>query len=41
MLNQEECKLLTNVLASIAFLLPDIGYCQGMNYVATALYADS
>jgi Rab-GTPase-TBC domain len=40
-LPQEDCKQLTNVLSSIAYILPQIGYCQGMNYVASALYADS
>ena len=32
---------MTNVLATLAYLIPSIGYCQGMNYVASALYTDS
>lgn len=39
-LSKHDCNLLSNVLKTIAFLLPDMGYCQGMNYVASSLYSD-
>lgn len=37
---QGECELLSQVLQTIAFLIPDMGYCQGMNYVVSSLYSD-
>lgn len=33
---QEE---LRRVLQAIAFALPDVGYCQGMNFIASVLIA--
>ena len=34
-----EAESLTNILQAVAFVFPQIGYCQGMNYVAGALYS--
>mmetsp|Transcript_11331 Transcript_11331/g.11407 ORF Transcript_11331/g.11407 Transcript_11331/m.11407 type:complete len:223 (-) Transcript_11331:35-703(-) len=31
-------QILTNLLKTYAFYNPDIGYCQGMNYIAGTLY---
>jgi hypothetical protein len=33
--------MLGQVLQSVAFLIPEIGYCQGMNYVVSALFSHS
>ena len=27
------------MLQTVAFLLPDMSYCQGMNYIVSALFA--
>lgn len=35
----DECKLLSSVLQTVAMLIPDMGYCQGMNYVVSSLYS--
>ena len=32
-------KELDHVLQAIAFVLPDVGYCQGMNFIASTLIA--
>ena len=29
--------MLYNILAALAFIRPEIGYCQGMNFIAGAL----
>ena len=29
--------MLKNILTCVAFLRPEIGYCQGMNFIAGAL----
>ena len=34
-----EAESLVNILKALAFVFPQIGYCQGMNYVAAALYS--
>lgn len=35
---EESFKSLDNILSSISFIRPEIGYCQGMNFVAGALF---
>jgi hypothetical protein len=39
-MSKSDCSLLSRVLQTIAFLIPDMGYCQGMNYLASSLYSD-
>ena len=34
MFTQEQTKQLFDILQAIAYVLPEIGYCQGMNYLA-------
>ena len=34
----EDTKSLNHILQAIAFVLPEIGYCQGMNYIAATLF---
>ena len=36
-MTSDDLKNLTFILESIAFVFPEIGYCQGMNYIAATL----
>eukprot|EP00347_Sterkiella_histriomuscorum_P021640 403333276 len=36
--SQGDSKKLFHILQTIAFLLPDMAYCQGMNFIAAVLY---
>ena len=39
-ITSEFTKSLFEILQAIAFVLPEIGYCQGMNYIAAAFFAN-
>ena len=35
----EETRSLNHILQALAYVFPEIGYCQGMNYIAATLFA--
>lgn len=37
MKTQEGWDKLRNVLLAVAFVVPEVGYCQGMNFIASVL----
>jgi len=38
-MSSRESKEIFNVLQSLGYIFPEIGYCQGMNYIASVLHS--
>lgn len=40
-ITKQDQQVLLQVLLGINFVIPDMGYCQGMNYVASSLFIET